>query len=230
MNQLRCLVAVAAAALLLPSCGPSTTPCGTFDFTGSPHASRGITMSLDFDFEPAACGAPACTCNTVAWVQIVRIIDLQTGNFLSPNSDQTNRLVTGRSDAWLNGWAVDRVAGRVWGYYGRNNDGTFASYVTTGTNATDAVLGDVPSGWPDRSWFDAVSVPVCIDAAAGCNNELTGFYYWLFTVGVGGAVGDPFDMTAVEWHRDAVDESVEEWNADAPGLDKNSFPAFTRMP
>ena len=218
------------AALVVVGCGPSTVPCGTFDFTGAPHASRGITMSLDFDFDPATCGAPACTCGTVAWVQIVRIVDLQTGNFLSPNGDQTNRMVTGRSDAWLNGWAIDRLAGRVWGYYGRNNNGTFASYVTTGTNATDAVLGDTPSGWPDRSWFDAVSVPVCIDAAASCSDELTGFYYWLFTVGVGGTVGDPFDKVAVEWHRDAFDESVIEWDVDAPGLGKNTFPAFTRMP
>jgi len=229
MTQRKSLTALAALALLMTSCGPATTPCGTFNFTGSPHTNRGINVSLDFDFDPAACSAPACTCNTVAWVQIVRIIDIQTGNYLSPNSDQTNRLVTGQA-AHLNGWAVDRISGRDWGYYGRNNNGTFASYVTTGSNSTDAVLGDTPSGWPDSSWFDAVSVPVCIDAAAGCNSELTGFYYWLFTVGTGGTVSDPYDKIAVEWHRDAFDASVTEWNADAPGLGKNSFPAFARMP
>lgn len=221
---------VGIAALLITSCGPATVPCGSFSFTGAPHTNRGITMSLDFDFDPATCSAPACTCNTVAWVQIVRIVDLSNGNFLSPNSQQTNRMVTGRPQSFLNGWAIDRLSGRVWGYYGRNNDGSFASYVTTGSNATTAVLGDTPSGWPDRSWFDAVSVPVCIDASAGCVNQLTGFYYWLFTVAVGGTVGAPFDKIAVEWHRDAVDESVTEWNNDAPGLGKNTFPAFTRMP
>ena len=117
MIQRKSLAVVAAVtALLVTSCGPATTPCGTFDFTGSPHTSRGINVSLDFDFNPASCSAPACTCNTVAWVQIVRIIDLQTGNYLSPNSDQTNRLVTGRSDAWLNGWAVDRISGLTAAY------------------------------------------------------------------------------------------------------------------
>jgi hypothetical protein len=186
-------------------------------------------MTLDHNFNPAACSAPACTCNTIAYVQIVRIIDQNTGDFLSPNSEQTNRIVTGRATQALNGWAVDRLSGRVWGYYGRNNDGTFASTLTPGSNTTAATLRDTPSGWPDQSWFDAVSVPVCIDAGATCVNQLTGYYYWLFVVGVGGDVGDPFHQTAVEWHRDAISESVIEWNNDAPGLGKNTFPAFTRM-
>lgn len=224
------ILCAATATVAISGCGPSTLPCGTFTFTGAPHASRGINMTLNFDFDPAACSAPACTCDTVAYVQIVRIIDIATGNFLSPNSEQTARIVTGRTPTALNGWAVDRVSGRDWGYYGRNNDGSFAFYLTTGSNTTDAILGDVPSGWPDGSWFDAVSVPVCIDTGAGCVNELVGYYYWLFTVGSGGNVGGPSDLIAVEWHRDAFDEAVIEWNNDAPGLGKNTFPAFTRMP
>ena len=65
---------------------------------------------------------------------------------------------------------------------------------------------------------------------AACLNKLTGYYYWLFLVGSGGSVGNPLNEIAVDWHRDAVDESVIEWNNDASGLSKNSFPAFTRMP
>jgi hypothetical protein len=219
----------AALLMVMSGCGPSTVPCGTFTFTGTPHTNRGITMTLDHNFNPAACSAPACTCNTIAYVQIVRIIDQNTGNFLSPNSEQTNRIVTGRATQALNGWAVDRLSGRIWGYYGRNNDGTFASTLTPGNNTTAATLRDTPSGWPDQSWFDAVSVPVCIAAGSSCVNQLTGFYYWLFVVGAGGSVGDPVHMIAVEWHRDAVSESIIEWNNDAPGLGKNAFPAFTRM-
>jgi hypothetical protein len=186
-------------------------------------------MSLNFDFDPAECGASNCDCGTVAYIQIVRIIDLNTGNYLSPNSQQTNRMVTGRTAEYLNGWAVDRLSNRNWGYYGRNNDGSFASYLTTGSNTTDAILRDTPGGWPDRSWFDAVSVPVCIDASSDCVNQLLGYYYWLFVVDSDGNASDPFDKIAVEWHRDAVDESILEWNNDAPGLGKNSFPSFTRM-
>ena len=223
------LVAIGLLSIILSACGTATQPCGQFAFSGAAHTNRGIQMTLNFDFDPPTCAAPACNCGKVAYVQIIRILDIDTGNYLAPNSDQQNRIVTGQSTARLNGWAVDRLAGRNWGYYGRNNDGAFASTLTTGSNATDAILRDTPSGWPDQSWFDAVSVPVCINAAATCVNQLCGFYYWFFLVDGSGDTSDPFDKIAVDWHRDAVDEAVDEWNTDAPGLGKNSFPTFTRM-
>jgi hypothetical protein len=209
-------------------CGKPTVPCGTFTFAGAAHSNRGVTMSLDFDFDPATCSSN-CTCNPVAYVQIVRIIDLDTGDFLAPNTDQHNRIVTARTAATQNGWAVDRLSSRVWGYYGRNNDGTFASTLTPGSDTVNATLRDVPSGWPDRSWFDAVSVPVCIQVGSGCSNQLLGYYYWLFTVGSGGTVTDPFHEIGVDWNKDSFDQAVIEWNNDAPGLKKQSFPAFTRL-
>jgi hypothetical protein len=215
---------------VLAACGNATLPCGEFTFNGTPHSNRGIDLDLSFDFDPPTCSAPACTCDTIAYVQIVRIYDFDTGNYLAPNTDQKNRIVTGRSEATLNGWAVDRLSNRIWGYYGRNNDGSFASTLTTGSNTTDAVLEDYPSGWPDSSWFDAVSVPVCIDTGASCSNELAGYYYWLFFVGTGGTVSGPVHKNAVDWNQDAFDEAVTEWNNDASSLSKNSFPAFTRMP
>jgi hypothetical protein len=214
---------------ILAACGPASVPCGLFTFWGVPTTSRGISDSVAFQFNPATCGAPACNTNAIAYVQIVRIVDLNTGDFLAPNTDQANRIVTGRADAAMNGWAVDRLSGRVWGYYGRNNDGTFAGTLTPGSNVVVAKLRDQPSGWPDRSWFDAVSVPVCIDAGSTCVNQLLGYYYWLFTVGAGGSVGTPFSEIGRQWHRDAVDQSVLEWNNDAAALGKNAFPAFTRM-
>jgi hypothetical protein len=229
-SMIKKLLLLCAIVVLLASCGTPTTPCGAFTFSGAPHANRGITMTLDFNFNPATCGAAACTCNTIAYVQIVRIVRFDTGEFLSPNSDQTNRIVTGRAQATMNGWAVDRLSSRVWGYYGRNNDGTFASTLTTGSNTTTATLRDTPSGWPNGSWFDAVSVPVCIDTAATCQNRLTGFYYWLFLVDNAGTAGNPFHEIGVDWNRDSFDEAVIEWNADAASLGKNAFPAFSRMP
>lgn len=230
-RQLLIGITFALSSLLLmfiSGCGPKTVPCGTFSFTGAPHTSRGINMALDFDFNPATCDS-TCDCNTVVYIQIVRIIDVNTGNFLSPNSEQTNRIVRNNTSTALNGWAVDRLAGRVWGYYGRNNDGTFAGTLIPGSNSTNATLRDMPSGWPDRSLFDAVSVPICIHTDATCVNQLLGYYYWLFAVGKNGVVSNPLNIIAVEWHRDAVDQAVIEWNNDAPGLKKNSFPAFTRM-
>lgn len=223
-----CPLMILAFAVLLGGCGTTTVPCGTFAFAGTPHASRGINVTLDFNFNPAACSA-ACSCQRICYVQIVRIIDRDTGNFLAPNSDQQNRIVTGQSSAAFNGWAVDRLSGRNWGYYGRNNDGTFAGTLTPGSDTTTATLRDTPSGWPDNSWFDAVSVPVCIDNNSGCANRLLGYYYWLFVVNPGGDVGDPFHEIAVTWHRDAFDLAVTAWNSDAPGLGKNSFPTMTHL-
>lgn len=222
------------ALLLLPivgACGAATQPCGTFAFTGSPHSNRGITMSLDFTFNPTGCAATGSpNAQTVAYVQIVRIIDQTTGAFLSPNSEQTNRIVTGQSNTVFNGWAVDRLAGRTWGYYGRNNDSTFAATLTTGSSTSTATLRDVPSGWRNQSWFDAVSVPVCLQGNTACQDRLLGYYYWLFIVDNSGTVGNPVNLVGVDWNRDAFDRAVTEWNNDASGLSKNSFPTMPRLP
>ena len=220
----------AVLSVILGGCGPATTPCGTFTFAGNSIANGGINCQVSFAFSTAACGAAACNCGTIAYVQIVRIIDRDTGNYLQPFSEQANRMVTGNATVAFNGWAVDRLAGRVWGYYGRNNDGTFAGTLTTGSNATAAVLRDTPSGWAVNNWFDAVSVPVCIDAKAGCVNRLLGYQYWLFVVQSDGSGSNPFSELGRDWHRDGFNLSVAEWNTDAPGLGKNTFPAMSALP
>lgn len=222
------LIPLLCALAVIAGCGKPTHPCGTFSFSGSPNGNRGENISTSFSFSPAACSAN-CNTNTIAYIQIVRIIDQDTGDFLAPSTQQQDRIVTGQSDVALNGWAVDRIDGRVWGYYARNNDGTFASYLTTGSNTTPAVLGDGPGGWPDNSWFDAVDVPVSIDSNSSCVNNLLGYYYWLFVVNAGGSTGTPVNEIGVDWHQTAVDLSVGQWNATAAGVGKNTFPAFTRM-
>jgi hypothetical protein len=52
----------------------------------------------------------------------------------------------------------------------------------------------------------------------------------MFIVQTNGSGGNPFSEIGRDWHRDAVDLAVTEWNTDAPGLGKNGFPAFTRLP
>jgi hypothetical protein len=226
MRRRRFVIAFLMVAVFL-ACGTPTQPCGTFSFSGTPTP-RGENVSVTFNFNPATCGA-ACTCNTIAYIQIVRVINRDTGEFLAPNSDQQNRIVTGDPDATQNGWSVDRIANRQWGYYARFNDGTFDTYLTTGSNTTPAILGDGPGGFPDNTWMDFVSVPVCIDSSAACNNALTGYWYWLFIIPPGGVTSPPFSEVGVTWMQDAFDKSVVEWNNDAPGLGKHPFPAMTRM-
>jgi len=221
-----------AAALSLSACGPASIPCGTFAFNGTPDGSSGVSLTQSFQFGPAPC-ATACTTNTIAYVQVIRVYDMDTGEYLAPGPEQQARIVTGQADAAMNGWAVDRLEGRTWGYYGRYNDGTFASTLTPGSNATAAVLSDYPSGWPAHSWFDAIDVPICIDSGSTCLNNELGYAYWLFFEtpdASGNAIaGTPFSEIGRDWHRDAVDLAVAKWNANAPGLGKNQFPAFTRM-
>jgi hypothetical protein len=222
------LVILCGVILLFSNCGKPTLPCGTFTFTGTAlPQGGGSTANVSFNFDPSVCSS-TCNCNTICYVQIVRVIDETTGNFLAPNSDQQNRIVTGRPEATLNGWAVDRLAGRNWGYYGRDNDGSFSG-ITSGSNSSAAVLFDMPNGWGANDWLDFVSVPVCIQDGSACVNNLLGYYYWLIIIGNDGHNGNPFNEIGVDWNKDSFDAAVTEWNTDAPGLSKTSFPAFTRM-
>jgi hypothetical protein len=68
------LASLVLLAVLAIACGTPTLPCGTFSFTGAPHANRGVNVSVTFNFNAATCGAAACNCNTICYIQIVRII------------------------------------------------------------------------------------------------------------------------------------------------------------
>jgi hypothetical protein len=182
-------------------------------------------MQLSFDFNPGDCGVD-CKCDPVAYIQIVRTVDSETEAFLYPSSEKEDR-------ANENGWYLDRLEGKIWGYYGRNDDGTFASNMAPGTQDDPAILFDSPSrvegdAWMPISW-QAVSVPVCIQDGSGCQNKLLGYRYWDWTVDAGGVVGGPSNSDAGELTGE-VDTAVAEWNKQAPDLGKNVFPAFTKLP
>ena len=211
-----------------------TDPCGVFNFldihvidteTMGTSVYNGWEMTVEFDFNPDDCGVE-CTCNKVAWVQILRSIDQSDGTYLYLNEEKEDR-------ATSEGWHVDRLQGREWGYYGRNDNGTFASSVTTGSDATTASLYDRPrrgdaEPYLGYTWM-AITVPVCIDnPASSCNNNLLGYYEWAWLV------SDASDVATLHWispkgFKNDFDASVAEWNADAPGLGYNTFPAFTRL-
>jgi hypothetical protein len=208
-------------------CGAQTAPCGTFRFASTPDPASDLKATVDFSFTPDVCGV-ACTCDEVVYVQIVRVVDMDTGAFIAPNSEQGDRIVTGQAEATLNGWAIDRIDNRVWGYYGRRNDGSFVN-VTIGSNTTAATLLDRPSVPPNTS-FEAVSVPTCISAGATCLARALGAYYWMYAVDSAGTASDPFDEIAVTWMQTAFDRAVTEWNNDAAALGKNELPAMSPLP
>jgi len=201
-------------------------PCGDFTFTGTKvdtSTSNGVNMNVSFDFNPHECGSK-CTCDPVCYVQIVRTVDLEDGTYHYPSSEKSDR-------ATDDGWYLDRLAGRIWGYYGRNDDGSFASHLDTGSEVDPAILYDSPRR-PEAEpwlgiWWQAVSVPVCIDEDSDCENHLLGYYFWSWSVNDDGEVTGIIDTLAWEPLDTAFDEGVDEWNAQAPSLGKNTFPAFT---
>jgi hypothetical protein len=217
--------------LLLATSNQFCTPvpkCGDFTFTGTKvdtSSNNGLDMNLRFDFHPAACGA-GCTCNLVCYVQIVRTVDMQTYVYVYPSAEKQ-----GRANA--EGWYIDRIEGRVWGFYGRNNDGSFAGTLIPGSDTSPTTLFDGPSR-PEAEpwlqvWWQAVSVPVCIQAGSGCQNKLLGYYFWSWLVNDAGTVTGPVDAIAWRPLEDEFDTAVTGWNAQAPGLGKNAFPAFSRL-
>ncbi len=224
----------ASTVVLLLSVGACTnfcTPlgrCGLFDFTGSKvdtSNTNGIDMQVSFDFNPENCGSE-CTCNPVAYVQIVRTVDMESGIYIYPSSEKEDR-------ATAAGWYIDRLEGRKWGYYGRNDDGSFASSLDPGSETEPAILFDSPRRRQAEPWlaiwWQAVSVPACIQDTSGCSNRLLGYYFWSWLVDDAGTVSDPVHANAWEPMQADFDAAVGEWNAQAPGLGKNTFPAFTQL-
>jgi hypothetical protein len=88
------LIPVIALALVLSACGVATIPCGTFMFSGKSNG-PGVGLCQSFLFGPAPCKT-ACATKTIAYIQVVRITDVETGEFLYASADQQARTVTGQ--------------------------------------------------------------------------------------------------------------------------------------
>src|ERR1700756_2742408 len=79
-----------ASVLLAISCGTPTTPCGTFNYSGVATPTIRAVVNIDFNFGPSTC-ASSCNCDSICYVQVVRVIDRSNGAFLAPNSEQQAR-------------------------------------------------------------------------------------------------------------------------------------------
>lgn len=51
------------------------------------------------------------------------------------------------------GWYVERLTGRDWGHYGRDDDGTFASNLTPGNNHNECrpAMDDAVAAWNSQA-------------------------------------------------------------------------------
>lgn len=222
------LLFLIAVSFLFSSC-ERIQPCGNFTFTGNTFSgpSNGLNMNLRFDFNPATCGKPACDAPKICYIQMVRIYDLEEGTFSYISEEHQARSIA-------YGWYVDRLTGKKWGYYGRNDDGTFAGNLTPGNNTTAAILFDGPARPSSVTgiWWQAVSASVSIDGgASSCNNNFLGYYYWSWIVNQDGSISDDniIQLVAREDLHLVMDNAVSAWNTQAPSISHNTFPAFNKL-
>ena len=222
------LAAVFLFSLLLSSCEP-IQPCGSFTFTGHTFGGpkNGMDVNLSFTFNPATCGKPACNTPTICYIQMVRTYDFEEGTFSYISEEHQARAIE-------YGWYVDRLSGKKWGYYGRNDDGSFAGNLSAGNNGTAAVLFDAPArpSTVTGIWWQAVSAPVAIDGgASSCNNNFLGYYYWSWYVDQDGSISDDniIQQVAGKNLHLTMDAAVAAWNTQAPSLSHNNFPAFNKL-
>ncbi len=129
---------------------------------------------------------------------------------------------------------MDRLTGRKWGYYGRNDDGAFANNLTPGNNTTDAILFDQPSRSSSMTniWWQSVSASVSIDGGQNsCTNNFLGYYFWSWIVDDARTTSDDKIVHAVAWEnlQNIMDDAVAAWNSQAPGLGHNTFPTFNKL-
>jgi hypothetical protein len=240
MNRLRtsgyALATLAISLGALAGSNQPTTPCGSFSVTKSGHSAGGARCALDFTFTPSACSA-ACTCSKIAYLQIIRVRDVDRNEYIQPFQQQVDRMIES-STPQLNGWAVDRRANNDWGYFGALNGDpiTFSSSrLEPGSNGSPvkhAVMKDRPERWPKRAQFEAVSVPVCMDSTASCSSKLLAYQHWSFQVRNDGSGTAPSTRTATHWEREAVDLAVGLWDEDAtaPMIALGDLKALQQLP
>lgn len=180
-------------------------------------------VTVSFSFKPAACHAPAGSCNKVVFVQAIRF---RTPPLVSqqPHDTQRDRMTHGSTIPFYDGWAIDTLEGAVWPYYGMENDGSFKFdavnpdfYNTTvGSSFSTAVLRDSPvsTEW-DSYTIEAISVPVCLDSSSPFHDKILGYYTWSWGVpdnDKADYVNHLHGEATLELWATAFDLAVQEWN------------------
>lgn len=225
-----CLAAVATMVLLVlggdafAGSNQPTQPCGTFTSTANGLSQGAARCTIEFAFAAttASCNAAPCTCTRVGYVQVIRAWDVDRNQYIQPFEEQQERMVVGESEPQVNGWAVDRRANNDWGYFARLNgedmefdEGSLKPGNNSASPKVKAWMSDRPARWRKHVQFEAVSVPVCLDATSACVNKLLGYQHWSFHVQDNGKGSNPVRRVATEWERDAVGLALAKWNQES---------------
>jgi hypothetical protein len=237
---MRRTIVMSVFTILLGSCSscrmaPPNPSCGKFtDFRGSTDANRtGQAALFQLYFSYAAAGCP-CQCGKYWFVQAIRPLDLDTGGFIHPNDTQQDRMVTGQTDEFFNGWAVDRLEGRKLGYYAVNDDFTLPPPVILGevnrfgSGTTSAALHDTLARGDRRSkaiQIVGLTVAVCVDSASPCTAKILGIEKWMVVFGGDGTVTAPQELPADTKDAEAFRLAVQAWNDHLD--DRIALPSFS---
>ena len=169
---------------------PPLANCGSFTFaptTDTNPTGQAELFELTFTHAPGNC---PISCGNYWFVQVIRPLDVDSGEFIHPNDTQQDRMVTGQSDGYLNGWAVDRKEGRLLGWYGVTNEFKFeppsgipGEKFQMGLGTTPAIMHDTLARgdrWAGkRMQILGITVAVGTDPGTACENKILGMQKWL---------------------------------------------------
>jgi hypothetical protein len=231
--------AVAAVSLVALGQGSNlpTKACGSWEFSGQGHSNGGALATVRFNFTPTQqkCGVNPCVCPHIAYIQVIRVRDMDNSRYIQPFEEQEDRMIESDTPE-LDGWAVDRLSSNGdLGYFKAIQIDTtdfdpvlLGSGMAVGSNASTpkkrAKLEDMPERFVRRVRFEAISAPVCLNPTGTCGNKLLGFRTWKFRVQDNLHGTKPTHAASTHWERVAVTEAIAKWNLMAPGAALQAFP------
>ncbi len=191
---------------------------GDWDFTqkntNAARAGAGYVSEVTITFKPK----DKCACDEIAFVQTTRGTDTTTGKHEEARDNFKNRMTS-------DGWTIDRVDRRKYGWYGYDNDDT-ASGITPGKAApgslVDAVLFDAP-GFSRVNWrreFEACAI--CKKGKDALN--VYGCLTWGYEADKDGKLTS-LKVGVTDGPSKAFTAAVDAWNDQAKGpADKRNHP------
>ena len=148
-------------------------------------------------------------CSQIAFIQNVKVADLG-GSSIDSRTNFKNRITK-------NGWTIDRLDKRKYGWYGFNNDGNPSGTVTPGSSPAPlkaGVMTDRPSfNQPNTVW----SFETCSVCKSGTDvNKVYSCFLWGFDVDAKNKVS-PHSAKAKAYPGIDFNEAIKQWNAQTAG-------------
>lgn len=206
---------------------PPLADCGRFGFTSSTDTNRtgqAALFELTYTHVPKNC---PINCGNYWFVQALRPVDIDTGEYIQPHDTQQDRIVKGQSD-YFNGWAIDRTPDRRLGWYHVTDDfklepasGLPGEVFQLGQGSSSAMMHDTLARgdrWAGkRMQIVGITVAVGLDPGTACQNKILGVQKWTVAFGHDDAtqkdtVAAPILLPSGQLEVQAFQLAVDEWN------------------